>query len=106
MLAENATGSLYGAHASRHAQITPMLQRHRIVAGQPVVLYATSPTGPCVSRPADLSAWRERIEMGCRGEASCSVEGKPLDSAERGRRRAEWSRRATAQHQRARRVLG
>lgn len=68
-----------------------------------VTLYATAPTGPWASRPADLAAWQHRHELGCRGEASTTIEGRPLEAAARGRTRAIRSRRAAHTVQRKRR---
>lgn len=62
--------------------------REASVGDTTVTLYATSPTGPWASRPADLAAWQARHELGCRGEASVTIEGKPLEAAARGRQRA------------------
>ena len=83
-----------------------MLTATRTIAGTAVTLYAISPTGPWATDPAHLRAYHERWEMACRGELSTTFDGKPLDTAAKGRDRAMRSRRAKAAHAKRRRVLG
>ena len=83
-----------------------MLSRPTTIAGTAVTLYAISPTGPWATDPAHLRAYHERWEMACRGELSTTFDGKPLDTAAKGRDRAMRSRRAKAAHAKRRRVLG
>ena len=83
-----------------------MLTAIRTIAGRRITLYATSPTGPWATDPDHLRAYHERWELACRGELSTTFDGKPLDTAAKGRDRAMRSRRAKAAHAKRRRVLG